>query len=119
MSTTLKLKKEIKGNALIDLGPRGSLGFDEINVSINDWSEREMVLLVVDKKDPNNKIQLCFDKPEEFIEKKTERIEYIRKQAQNALALTNGFTPEQRKDFSESIKTTEEFANFILELTNK
>jgi hypothetical protein len=43
---------------------------------------------------------------------------FMRLQAIEALELTKGFTPEQRAQFSNSGKTLEEFANFILELTN-
>jgi hypothetical protein len=45
------------------------------------------------------------------------RKKYIRRQASDALELTKGFTPEQRKNFSNAMKTMEEFANYILELT--
>ena len=66
----LKIKKEVQGTALIDLGMRGSLTFDAVTVYQNEWSEKDMVLLIVDKNDPNNKIQLTFSKPAEYIEVK-------------------------------------------------
>ena len=68
MSAELKLKKEVKGTAVIDLGPNGALTFENITVYQNEWSETDMVLLIVDKNNPANKIQLTFNKPEEFIE---------------------------------------------------
>jgi hypothetical protein len=110
----LKLKKEVKGSAIINLGPNGSLTFDEIQVYINDWHETELILSIVDKNNSNNQIQVSFDKPEAFVEKKDVRIEHIRKQASDTLELTKGFTPEQR---DEKIKTMEELANYILEIT--
>ena len=72
MTYELKLKKEVKGTAVIDLGPNGTMTFNDIIVYQNGWSETDMVLLIVDKNDSNNKIQLTFNKPEEFIEKKKE-----------------------------------------------
>lgn len=119
--SVLKLRKEVKGTALIDLGANGSLAFDEIQVYMSEWHEKEMVLSVVDKNNPSNKIQLSFDKPESFIEKKSDdsRIAHIRKQASDTLELTKGFTPEQREAFSNEMKTMEELANYVLELTNK
>lgn len=47
-----------------------------------------------------------------------ERNTHIRQQAITALELTKGFTPEQRAAFSNELKTVEELAGFILELTN-
>jgi hypothetical protein len=70
MSAELKIKSKVKGTAVIDLGPRGSMAFEEITVYQNEWSETDMILLIVDKNDPNNKIQLTFSKPAEFIEVK-------------------------------------------------
>lgn len=46
-----------------------------------------------------------------------ERKKYIRKQALNAEALMNGHLPEQREKYSNALKTLEEFAGYILELT--
>lgn len=45
------------------------------------------------------------------------RIEYFRQQAIIALELTKGFTPEQREQMSNALKTVEDFAAYILELT--
>lgn len=50
--------------------------------------------------------------------KTAEEILFIRKQAITALELSKGFTPEQRAEFSNSLKTVELFAGYILELTN-
>jgi hypothetical protein len=46
-----------------------------------------------------------------------ERNEFIRKEAITALELIKGFTPEQRANFSNELKTVEEFSGYILELT--
>lgn len=46
------------------------------------------------------------------------RKKYIRKQAIFTLELTKGHTPEQREDYSNAMRTAEEFANYILELTD-
>lgn len=73
MSAQLKIQKEVTGSAVIDLGANGSLTFDKVNVYMNEWSEKELTLLIVDKNDPNNKIQLTFDKPVEFIDLKPEK----------------------------------------------
>jgi hypothetical protein len=43
---------------------------------------------------------------------------YMRVQAIEALELTKGFTPEERAHLSNGTKTMEEFAGYILELTN-
>jgi hypothetical protein len=47
-----------------------------------------------------------------------ERTTHIRQQAITALELTKGFIPEQRAAFSNELKTVEEFAHYILELTS-
>lgn len=47
-----------------------------------------------------------------------ERRQFIRKQATATLELTKGFTPEQRTGFSNELKTAEELAGYILELTD-
>jgi hypothetical protein len=47
-----------------------------------------------------------------------ERNNHIRQQAFTSLELTKGATPEQRAAFSNELKTIEEFAGYILELTN-
>jgi hypothetical protein len=47
-----------------------------------------------------------------------ERKLIIRDQAGSVIYLLNGFTPEQRELFNNAMKTTEEFAQYILELTN-
>jgi hypothetical protein len=44
---------------------------------------------------------------------------FMRLQAIEALELTKGFTPEQRAKFMNETKTVEEFAGYILELTNE
>lgn len=69
MKDQLKIKKEVTGTALIDLGAHGSMTFERVSVYMNEWSEKEMVMLIVDKNDPNNKIQLTFDKPAAFVDK--------------------------------------------------
>ncbi len=66
----LKIKKDVKGSAMIELGHNGSMSFDQISVYMNEWTEKDLILLIVDKNDPNNKIQLTFNKPAEFIEVK-------------------------------------------------
>lgn len=43
---------------------------------------------------------------------------YMRLQAIEALELTKGLTPEQRKTYHNGTKIMEEFAHYILELTN-
>ena len=45
------------------------------------------------------------------------RREFIRDETPNVLELTKGFTPEQREG-SNSLKTLEKLAGYILELTN-
>jgi hypothetical protein len=50
--------------------------------------------------------------------KTAEEILFIRDQATAALELTKGFTPEQRAEFSNSLKTVELFAGYIIELAN-
>jgi uncharacterized protein YueI len=66
----LKVKKEVKGSALIELGINGSLAFEQVTVYMNDHSEKDMVLMIVDKNNPDQKIQLTFNKPAEFVEVK-------------------------------------------------
>jgi hypothetical protein len=63
MSAELKIQKEVKGSALIDLGRSGTLSFDAVTVYTNGWDEEDMVMLIVDKNDPEHKIQLTFSKP--------------------------------------------------------
>lgn len=48
-----------------------------------------------------------------------ERKEFIRNQASCALELLKGHTPEHRENWDNATKTIEEFANYILELTNE
>ena len=74
MSDQLKIKKEIKGSAMIELGSNGSMAFDEVTVYMNEWSEKDMILLIVDKNNPNHKIQLSFTKPIEFIDVKKDEV---------------------------------------------
>jgi len=46
------------------------------------------------------------------------RFTQYKKQAQTVLTLMNGYTPEQRANFSNEMKTCEELAMIICELTN-
>lgn len=71
----LKIQKDVKGTATIDLGHNGSLSFEDVTVYMNEWSEKDLILMVVDKNDPNNKIQLTLEKPTEFIEVKKDPVE--------------------------------------------
>ncbi len=50
---------------------------------------------------------------------KSSRHLFIRQQAVNTLELTKGFLPEQRDKFSNEMKTMEELAGYVLELTNE
>ena len=50
------------------------------------------------------------------METKLLRRAHIQKEATIVLELTKGFTPEQRKKMSEGTKTSEELAQYILEL---
>lgn len=70
--STLKIHKEVKGKALIDLGQHGTATFEDVSVYLNDWSEKDMVIMVVDKSNPDHKIQITLEKPTEFIEVKKE-----------------------------------------------
>lgn len=70
MNEQLKIKKDINGSALIDLGQQGSLTFEQVTVYSNDEKEKDLVLLIVDKNNPNNKIQLTFNKASDFTEEK-------------------------------------------------
>jgi len=72
MSAQLKIQKEVKGTAVIELGHNGSLSFEEVTVYMNEWSEKDLILMIIDKNDPNNKIQLTLVKPTEFVEVKKE-----------------------------------------------
>jgi len=62
MSDQLKIKKEIKGTALIELGNYGTAVFETISVYSNESSDTDIVLLIVDKKNPTHKIQLTLSK---------------------------------------------------------
>lgn len=68
MSAQLKIQKEVKGKALIDLGANGSLEFEQVSVYTNGWSDKDLIMMIVDKNNPNHKIQLTFTKPTEFVE---------------------------------------------------
>lgn len=70
MNEQLKIKKYINGSALIDLGQQGSLTFEQVTIYSNDEKEKDLVLLIVDKNNPNNKIQLTFNKASDFTEEK-------------------------------------------------
>jgi hypothetical protein len=70
MSNPLKVKKEVKGSALIELGANGSLAFENITVYMSDHSDKDLVMMIVDKDNPNHKIQLTFNKTSEFEEVK-------------------------------------------------
>jgi hypothetical protein len=48
-----------------------------------------------------------------------ERMKFLREKAITAIGLTKGFIPEQRDHFSNALKTVEEFAGYIQELTNE
>lgn len=48
----------------------------------------------------------------------TQREKFMREQANTALELTKGFTPEQRKEFSNATSMMETLAFYVLELTN-
>lgn len=48
----------------------------------------------------------------------SKRLQFIRKQAIDTLELTKGFSPEQRERFSNELKTAEELAGYVLEVTN-
>ena len=74
MSTQLKVKKEVKGSAMVELGVHGSIAFEQVTVYMNEWSEKDMIMMIVDKNNPNHKIQLTFNKPAEFVEVKKEEI---------------------------------------------
>jgi hypothetical protein len=49
----------------------------------------------------------------------TERQKFMRDQANDTLELTKGFTPEQRKEFSNAASMMESLAFYVLELTNE
>ena len=49
----------------------------------------------------------------------TSREKHMREQANAALELTKGFTPEQRKEFSNATSMMETLAFYVLELTNE
>ncbi len=52
------------------------------------------------------------------LQAKIDRKVFLRKQAITVFELTKGYTPEQRQNFDNAMKTMEEMAGYVLELTN-
>lgn len=72
MSDKLKIQK-VKGDVIIDFGG-APFSMNGCTVYSNGWGEKDLVLLIQDKNDPNKKVQLTFTKPAEFVEPKKEEV---------------------------------------------
>lgn len=108
---------------------RGTARFAEIRTTFHQMNKRLMDDIIAKNgriEELESKLKLA-DRNNELLRGHRDQLEAmrettkhdIRRQAITVLELTKGITPEQRANASNEFRTMEEFAGYILELTNE